>query len=550
MSKGDKLRAVPVAIILLCCCMIGLAACGSAHSPPKDAAASSTRVLVALPLSVRASELAALADRVAEFRSGQFGRFVSLAQIARSYGASSSAISADEAVLAKDGIHLNVDATHGALWGAVTAAQVKTYFGTWLVDSSGTLQPAGTPHVPPGLHDVTGVVGLDGSTEIAPIAVPNGSSNPPCPPVFPTRASLARLYGFTQMVADGATGSGTTIDIVAVHRFLPAVFATYNRCAGSHLNGNTVSQQTVPNTPTTSGGNEVSLDSLILTLLAPAAHLHIVNFDPSTSLAFPLMSLMSFGATPNILDITVTYCESEIPAPQVELSEWLLSALAATGTTTAAAAGDTGSSGCYPDTVDPAVTYPASSDYVTSVGGAEYSGSAAHPVGLRVWDTPGAYGGGGGTSSRVPAPPWQPHGAHRELPDASAYAVPGGVGNVPVCESAADCAWTPQGGTSLTASVLGAAGTLLAQELGTSSGPARWGNLAGFFWRAGLGPGDVSDITAGANTVFTRTCCLATAGYDTASGWGLFNPDGLDLALARERSSPRGTKTGATTAAS
>jgi hypothetical protein len=37
----------------------------------------------------------------------------------------------------------------------------------------------------------------------------------------------------------------------------------------------------------------------------------------------------------------------------------------------------------------------------------------------------------------------------------------------------------------------------------------------------------VTDIVDGANTTFTQACCEAKPGYDTASGWGLLDPDSL-----------------------
>jgi subtilase family serine protease len=483
-------------------------------------------VLVALRLSVDTAALATLADDTSDPADRQYRQFQSVATIAARYGASGSTISADERVLRADGLDLRPDATHAALWGTVTAAQVQRYFGTTLVESSGTIEPAGTPTPPAGLTGVTGIVGLTASTSVPATSVGAGSATPPCPPTVPSRSSLATLFGFTGTVAAGSTGAGTDIDIVSVHQFEPATFANYNRCAGTALDADTITQATVPGSPPTSGGLEIALDSLVLTLLAPQARLHIVNFDPSSPLAFPLLFILGEGATPNVLDLTFTYCEDQVSRADLTLSEWLLAALAATGTTTAVAAGDTGSSACYPEKSAPAVAYPASSAFVSSIGGAQYAGSASSPSHLAVWNAPGSWGGGGGTSAVIAAPPWQP-GPRREVPDVAAYAVPGGAGEVPACVTPNDCQWMAEGGTSLAASVLGAAGALDAQFYGEDGAVARWGNLAGQVWRAGRSGHEVTDIVSGSNTTFTGQCCQAVAGYDTASGWGLFDPDHL-----------------------
>ena len=490
---------------------------------------------MALPLKGNDAGLEHLAATSADPNAAGYRHFLGVSAIATPYGASSRVVSSDLRTLSTEGVHLKVDPTRTALWGTVTAAQVRQYFGTNLVETSGIIQPSGTPKIPAGLSGTTGVVGLTATASSTSYSTPATSGAISCPSTIPTRPSIAQLFGFTDAVENGADGSGTSIDIVSTSAFEPAVLATYNRCAHASLNADHISQSRVPNTPSASGGDEVALDTLVLALLAPQAQLDVIRFDRATSLVFPLLQLLSLQSTmPNVLDITDVYCESELGAADIALSERLLAAVAATGTTTVTAAGDTGSSGCYPQTRSPAVTYPASSAFVASVGGADYDGAAASPGDLRVWDEPSIGGGGGGNSSIVGAPPWQ-LGPKRMVPDVSAYAVPGGIGSIPVCTSSSDCGWTVVGGTSLAATVLGDTGLLLAQELGTNGRPARWGNLAGLLWRRSTTAKSLTDITQGSNTTYTSGCCSAKAGYDTASGWGLFDPDALVLDVASSR---------------
>jgi len=484
----------------------------------------STKVLVALPLEVSSNGLRVLAGATAELRARGFRRFRTIDEIAERFGASPAVIATDKEVLESDGLHLALDPTHAAFWGTVTAAQVKRYFGTTLIESSGTVQPTSSPKIPEGLHGVTGVVGLTASTS-NPSPVTGGSATPACPAEIPSRASLANLFGFDKSIASGATGAGTDIDILAIHGFEPAVFGNFNRCTGSSLDASAITESVVPATPATGGGPEIALDTLVLALLAPGTHIHVAQFSPPTPLAFPLIETLEGRGTPNVLDITVTYCETQVTPADVALSEWLLAAFAATGTTTVVAAGDNGSSGCYPAT-DPAVTYPASSAFAVAIGGASYRGSPASPDDLRVWNHPNSFGGGGGVSRRVSAPPWQPAG-NRAVPDVSVYSVPGGVGNIPVCATAKDCVWSAVGGTSLAATVMGATGVLLEDQFGANGQPLRLGNLAGAIWRRTKDTSAIVDIVEGSNTTFTQDCCDARVGYDTASGWGLLDPDSL-----------------------
>lgn len=485
-----------------------------------------TRVLVALPLQVKSSALARAADDASDPDSPSYRHFISLASIAATDGASRSSISQDRAALRDDGLQLTLDSTDAAFWGSVTASEVHRYFGTDLVVHGGVVEPERPPTVPHGLTGITGVVGLSATAPSAPSDTQASNARQPCPSSVPTRGSLASRYGFTNTLAAGDTGAGTSIDIVSISSLEPAVLSEYDRCTGASLSGAQVAQSAVPGAPATGGGAEIALDSLVLTLLAPKAHLNVVRFDPASPLSFPLLELLATGTTPDVLDITVVYCEDRLEPPATRLSEWLLSALAASGTSTVAAAGDTGSSGCHPQSDAPAVTYPASSAFVAAVGGVSYQNTASDPRDLSVWNEPGTSGGGGGTSTVIAAPPWQP-GPKRELPDASAYGVPGGVGEIPVCTSPSVCTWQAVGGTSLTATVMGALGVLLSQELSTRGVPKRFGNLAGLVWRDAKRARALTDVTTGANTTFTGACCTARAGYDLASGWGLFDPDAL-----------------------
>jgi subtilase family serine protease len=497
-------------------------------SPPSNATPPSAKVLVAIALKTDGAGLATYADDAAERSPTSYHRFLTMPEIAARYGAPRSVITKDLRALAGEGIHLSVDPTHGALWGLVTAAQAKSAFGTTLVTNDGVIAPDSSPHVPSGLNGATSVVGLTGTTAGS-SSTPRPTSSTTCPTNPISAPNVAATFGFEQLLSKGLDGNGIRLEILARHNFIPAVFTTYNTCTKSTLSDSRISESSTPGTPPGIGGPEVALDTLALTMLAPKASLHVERFDPSTQIAFPLMAIAA--TPPNVLDITVTYCESQLNGSSIALSEWMLSALAAAGTSTVAATGDTGSSACYPNSSGAAVSYPASSAFVTAIGGANYGGSigeaqnSSGPTNLSVWNEPGAAGGGGGTSARIAAPPWQPAGKRR-LPDASSFALPGPLGAVPVCTTSKSCQWQFEGGTSLSATALSAAAALLAQDT-AEKGRGRWGNLAVALWHAGANDPAITDITRGANTTFNSSCCQATTGYDTASGWGLFDPDAL-----------------------
>ena len=252
---------------------------------------------------------------------------------------------------------------------------------------------------------MTGVADLSAACR-CPLASRAARPRPPVPRTCPPGRRWPTLFGFNHLIQAGATGAGTDIDSLAVHSLQPAVLGSYDRCVGTSLSPSAIDQSVVTDTPSTGGGPDFALDTLVLTLLAPQTHINVARFDPVMPLALPLMHLLQLGRTPNVLDVTVTYCESQVAPFALALSERLLSAFAASGTTSTAATGDRGSSGCYPQT-PPSVTDPASSRFVVAIGGASFSGSAESPHDLLAWNRPRQFGGGGGASRAVMAPPWQ-----------------------------------------------------------------------------------------------------------------------------------------------
>lgn len=527
------MRRLALAVLLagVTAATIGGCGAGSGSRPTAGSPVAPTRqVLVALPLAVRAAGLEEFAHSLSG--PGASASFLSVGSIAARYGAPAAAIATDLRRLRAMGLNFRVDPSHGALWGAVTAAQAGRFFDAPLHKVGGVIGPAVAPQIPAGLTGVTGVIGLTVGTPKR--ADARGSTpSPSCPARLMSARSLAPLFGFTRLLREGQDGAGASVDILAVHDWQPAVLANYERCTGGEAANLRMSQDYVPLTPRLEGGTEIALDALVLGTLVPRAHLGVTTYDGDTSLAFPLMELLAHsGRGPDVLNITVDYCEDELSGAERGLTEWLLAVLAADGTTTMAAAGDFGSSGCHPQTDEPSPTYPAASAFVTAVGGVEFAGRAEAPAMLRPWNEPGHAGGGGGTSAAVAAPPWQ-SGAGRRVPDTSAFAAPTGAGAIPVCVDAERCVWREQGGTSLAATALSAVAAMVAGSDGSHA--VRFGNLAPRLWRSAPGASTLRDVTQGSNATFSKRCCEARPGYDTASGWGLFIPDRLAGSLIGRR---------------
>lgn len=483
--------------------------------------------------------------------------FLTLSEIASEYGAPDDVIESATKQLRDLGVDVQPDPSGSVLWGTVDVADAEEAFGvgfeTLELDGGGQrIRPTGTPKVPDGVDGVRAVVGLAAtlsadtgegdSDSTTSTTAPSSTAPPPaCPGGQVTRAGLAQTYGVEQPVAQGRTGDGVTIAMIEIESFDPRVFQTYDACTAGALDPARVTETSVEPAPPPTPGSEVALDTVAIGLLAPGAAQQITRFDPASSIVFPLLSILDAageGDTPEILLSTVGFCEDARSDDEVELGERLLATFALSGTTTVVSSGDTGSSSCHPGSDDPAVQYPASSAWVTSIGGASFDGTAAEPTGLTVWnDTPGSdNAGGGGVSTKVARPAWQTgtnvDGDLRAVPDIAALASPGGVGLVPTCD-ASSCDWQGLGGTSLAGAAVAGALALLLEPPAGADAALRVGHLAPLL--AGSAGEVATDITDGNNQVFNDQCCAAAAGYDVASGWGLVDLTGLVGAAGARR---------------
>ena len=240
---------------------------------------------------------------------------------------------------------------------------------------------------------------------------------------------------------------------------------------------------------------------------------------------------------------------------------------AAAGITVLAASGDTGSTGCgFKDnhTALPlqSVDYPASSPYVTAVGGLNMTlGKANHLRTEQVWNnSPISFGAGGGGTSLVFTRPWYQSirgaAAQRSVPDVAMLAddIPGYAiyCTPPACPTAGLFipGWAPIGGTSA-ATPLIAGGIADADQIAAANHEPAIGFLNPLLYALGRhsGSGALRDVTVGNNDLgplinkSPTGCCNAHAGYDRASGLGSINVAALAGSADRAyRRAPRVTK--------
>jgi hypothetical protein len=230
-----------------------------------------------------------------------------------------------------------------------------------------------------------------------------------------------------------------------------------------------------------------------------------------------------------------------------------LEVAAANGVSVLSSSGDAGSTAC----VNPrsrigkpfkikAVSFPASSPWVTSVGGTNIVLNSSNLiVSQRVWNNAPALpdAAGGGYSRLFRRPAYQrhvTHARHRVVPDIAMLADPY-PGYLIYCSAKPGCVnrtnhspWTPFGGTSAGSPLLAGSFALVDAELRTHGHPnLGFANpllyrIHGSKFRRAV----FRDVRSGNNDVFAGHgvgCCSARRGFDAASGLGSVNIGALML---------------------
>ncbi|MFD8421130.1 putative Ig domain-containing protein [Streptomyces sp. NPDC059466] len=160
--------------------------------------------------------------------------------------------------------------------------------------------------------------------------------------------------------------------------------------------------------------------------------------------------------------------------------------------------------------------YPATSQYVTAVGGTALSTSSGTRGWTEsVWKTSSTEGTGSGCSAYDPKPAWQTDTGCAKRMEADVSAVADPATGVAVYDTYGGSGWAVYGGTSASAPII-AGVYALAGTPGSGDYPAKYPYSH---------TSNLYDVTSGNNgSCSTSYFCTATTGYDGPTGWG--TPDG------------------------
>jgi subtilase family serine protease len=374
------------------------------------------------------------------------------------------------------------------------------------------------------------------------------------------------IYDVNPLLTSSINGSGIKIAVAGQTDVSIADITAFRAASGLSVNNPTVKLYgSDPGTPLTNGTaddeTEADLDLEWSGAVAPSASIVYAN---STDVINSLTQIIDNDLAP-IATISYGLCEAGTGQSDLDSINALLMQANAQGQTVVAASGDEGATDCEGSTSTTATTglavdFPASSPYVTGIGGTSFNegagtyfnstngsfeGSAISYIPEAVWNesaTNGIEGGGGGLSAFFTKPSWQvgtgvPNDFARDVPDVSLSADPDHDGYLLCSQNSCTNGFIDAsagtldivGGTSVGAPAFAGILALVEQKIGTSIGNANPTiyALANSTYYTNV----FHDVTVGDNampcTAGSTDCPNggnigydATVGYDLASGWG------------------------------
>jgi subtilase family serine protease len=220
--------------------------------------------------------------------------------------------------------------------------------------------------------------------------------------VFFSPGDIKVAYGINTLISAGDIGTGQSIAIMGQSSIVTSDIENFETAAGLTVKDPNLILVPGTGAAQTYAGDEGESDLDIEWSggIAPGADIFFV-YTGSTSNGgvYDSIQYAIDEKIGNIISVSYGSCEPQLSAGQASALDAILAQAATQGQTVVAASGDAGSSGCYvsPTTTNPtlaeqeelAVNYPASSQYVTGVGGTEIT-SADDTAGSAYWEAKGS----------------------------------------------------------------------------------------------------------------------------------------------------------------
>jgi len=411
---------------------------------------------------------------------------------------------------------------------------------------------------------------------VAPMAHPNFTSSQSGAVHF-APGDVWTVYDVNPAFNSGYTGTGQSIAIMGQSAIVNSDIENFESAAGLATKDPTL--VLVPGTGTstvfTGDESESDIDLEWSGAIAKGANLIFVYTGSNTN--YGVFDSLAYAVDEDLAPIiSVSYgsCETEYTSTEMTAAELVPAQAVAQGQTIVVSSGDTGSSGCYGFTnlttaqqEKEAVSYPASSAYVTAAGGTEIPAADSVSTNSTYWDAQsstdiltsakiyipeiawnddalgnGLSSSGGGPSVFISRPSWQagvtgiPSGTTRLVPDIALNSSPNYPGYL-YCTSDTETGITGScssgfrdansvyltvaGGTSFAAPVFAGMVAIINQAKGYTQGQ---GLINSTLYSLAANSADYAsafhDITSGNNDcTASSTYCSSTAGFSAGTGY-------------------------------
>ncbi|MFC5862995.1 protease pro-enzyme activation domain-containing protein [Acidicapsa dinghuensis] len=569
--------------------------------------------------------------------SPQFHQWLAPEQFAAQFGVADSDIAKVSSWLTGQGFTIDsVSRSKNMIRFSGTVAQAEQAFSTE-IHSYNIPTPTGTEKhfapstdlsIPAGLSGV--VQSVDNLSNFRPKSHATRSRSPHLKPsftssetgdVFFSPGDIKTVYDVQPLYNGGYTGSGQSITVIGQSEIALSDIEAFQSASGLAVKDPELILVPDTGAATVSTGDEAESDIDLewSGAIATGATITLVyvgndtNYDAFDSLQYAIDNKLG-----TIISSSYGLCEAELPSSEESTLESALEQATSQGQTVMSAAGDDGSTDCYNGSTNPpdpslsiqqqlAVDFPASSPYVTGVGGTEIStansayvtsgsaywasastsdviSSALQYIPEMAWNEDTANcgqtdclsSGGGGTSTLFTKPSWQTGVTGlsssitmREVPDVALNAATGLPGYL-ICTSDstfwsngqdASCNsgfrdsstgdLTVGGGTSFAAPIFSGMVALINQSKGYTTGQGLVNPM--LYSLAASSTNYASafhDITSGNNDCLAGSgVCSSTAGFSAGTGYDQVTGLGsVDLGnLANVWSASTGTTLLATT---
>lgn len=545
--------------------------------------------LMSLRFNMTTAQQAALTQLIADQQnpaSARYHQWLTPEQFGAQFGLAAEDLTKVSSWLSSQGFTVT-NVARGGLFvqfsGTVQQASAAFHTEIHTVSAGGETHIANlsAPSLPKAIADVTlGIAGLDdfrANTHAVQQTVTGAKVNDVLSPRpeytqagshYLSPADFYLIYNEGTALQAGTTGSGVTVAVVGQTDIYPADIAAFQTAANLPLKAAAVTLYgSDPGYTTSADLIDAELGIEWAGAVAPGASILYVN---SIDAINGSLTLAIDNNVASIIADSYGDCENSLGALHLQFYTPTLEMAATEGITITAPSGQYGSTDCDAGVATASqglvVDFPASSPFVTGLGGTEfnegsgsywsstngaYGQSATGYIPEKVWNDDGAStlaASGGGASQYFSKPSWQtgtgvPNDGARDVPDVSLNASPNHDGYLictqGYCSSGfvnGSGALDVVGGTAVASPAFAGLLALVEQKTGARIGVANPAIYA--LANSSYATSVFHDITTGTNaspcTSGTTNCpnggtigYSATAGYDQATGWGSVNATNL-----------------------